>query len=167
MKTIVNDDLRTLYGWVKRTREILFEYTQSLPNDVYILEKPEFAYGSIRNVHAHVAQCYLWWIGRIGLHLDWATIEPNPSSLTDIPAMRQQFRTVDTVVEQALEAFTTPDVIFERHHPRHGALKLTQRWLVMHPITHEFHHKGQLLAMGRMLGHPLPSNADADLVLPG
>jgi uncharacterized damage-inducible protein DinB len=167
VKTIVNDDLRTLYGWVKRTREILFEYTQSLPNDVYTLEKPEFAYGSIRNVHAHVAQCYLWWIGRIGLNLDWAALEPHPSSLTDVPAMRQQFRTVDTVVEQALEAFTTPDAILEFQHPRDGRLKLTQRWLVMHPITHEFHHKGQLLAMGRMLSHPLPSSADADLVLPG
>lgn len=167
MKTIVNDDLKTLYGWVKPTREILFEYTQSLPVDVYTLEKPEFAYGSIRNVHAHVAQCYLWWVGRIGMSIDWDLLEPHPSSLTDVSAMREQFRKVDAMVEQALETFTTPDTILEFQHPRHGVMKLTQRWLVMHPITHEFHHKGQLLAMGRMLGHPLPQELDTDLVLPG
>ncbi|WP_376777678.1 DinB family protein [Deinococcus rubellus] len=36
----------------------------------------------------------------------------------------------------------------------------------MHPITHEFHHKGQLLALGRVLGFPLASGGDTDLVLP-
>jgi uncharacterized damage-inducible protein DinB len=37
----------------------------------------------------------------------------------------------------------------------------------MHPLTHEFHHKGQMLAMGRMLGHPFPPGRDTDLVGPG
>ncbi|MGL4612054.1 MAG: DinB family protein [Trueperaceae bacterium] len=35
----------------------------------------------------------------------------------------------------------------------------------MHPITHEFHHKGQALALARVLGHPHPG-PDTDLVDP-
>ncbi len=48
----------------------------------------------------------------------------------------------------------------------HGDM-LTRRWLVLHPITHEFHHKGQVASLGRALGHPVPEGTDLDLVPPG
>jgi uncharacterized damage-inducible protein DinB len=72
---------------------------------------------------------------------------------------------VDGIVNEALAKFTTPDEALEFAH-RSGPLKVTQRWLLLHPITHEFHHKGQLLALARILEHPLPGNVDTDLVLP-
>lgn len=162
----MNEDLKRVYGWVRQTREILFEYTASLPANVYTLERPDFAYGSIRNIHAHVADCYLWWVGQIGLKLERSDLDP--LSIPDVNAMRARFAEVDAVVDEALEKFDRPDEVIRLEHPRVGALKLTQRWLIMHPITHEFHHKGQLLALGRVLGHPQtqPQGRDTDLVLP-
>jgi uncharacterized damage-inducible protein DinB len=85
--------------------------------------------------------------------------------ITDAKTMRERFAFVDSIVNEALEKFTTPDEPLEFPH-RSGNLKLTQRWLLLHPITHEFHHKGQLLALARVLEHPLPGNMDTDLVLP-
>jgi uncharacterized damage-inducible protein DinB len=160
----VNDDLKLMYGLVKRTREVLFEYTTSLPNDVYTLERADFAYGSIRNIHAHVADCYLWWVGQVGLGRNDADVEA--SSLADVKAMRRKFQEVDAVLEEALENFDRLDTAFAFERPGHYARQLTQRWLIVHPLTHEFHHKGQLLALGRALGHPLPPGGDTDLVLP-
>ncbi len=160
----MNDDLKLMYGWVKRTREVLFEYTASLPPDVYTLERTDFAYGSIRNIHAHVADCYLWWVGHVGLKHEWVDFEA--SSIPDVRAMRQKFLEVDAVVEAALEQFENPDEPFAFERPGHPRRQLTQRWLIVHPVTHEFHHKGQLLALGRVLGHPLPPGGDTDLVLP-
>jgi uncharacterized damage-inducible protein DinB len=160
----MNDDLKLMYGWVKRTREVLFEYTESLPKDVYTLEHPDFAYGSIRNIHAHVADCYLWWVGHVGLGREGTDL--NASSIPDVQAMRQKFLEVDAVLEEVLEKFTRSDEAFTFERPGHPRRQLTQRWLIVHPVTHEFHHKGQLLALGRVLGHPLPPSGDADLVLP-
>lgn len=160
----MNDDLKLMYGWVKRTREVLFEYTESLSNDVYTLEQTGFAHGSIRNIHAHIAECYLWWVGHVGLKRDWVDFEP--SSIPDVKAMRQKFLEVDAVLEEAFEKFDRLDTAFAFERPGRDTLRVTQRWLVVHPLTHEFHHKGQLLALGRALGHPLPPGGDTDLVLP-
>lgn len=163
----MNDDLRVLYDWVRRTREAVFAWTASLPPDVYTAERAEFAVGSLRTVHAHAAECYLWWTGHFGLGLDWAGLERDPASLPDVAAMRARYLQVDQVVERALAAFADVDAGFTIHHPEAGPMRVTRRWLLLHPLTHEFHHKGQMLAMGRMLGHPFPAGRDTDLVHPG
>lgn len=38
-------------------------------------------------------------------------------------------------------------------------VKKTPRQLLIHSITHEFHHKGQIVAMLRLLNHT-PENTD-------
>jgi uncharacterized damage-inducible protein DinB len=162
----MDPSLPLLYTWAKPTREVLLDYTESLPPEVYIFEHPDFAYGSIRNIQAHVANCYLSWVGRYGLDLERYHDQFEASSLEDAPAMRTKFGEVDLVVEQACASFAQPDEIFELVRPGRDRLRVTQRWLIMHPMTHEFHHKGQLLALGRVLGHPLPAGGDTDLVLP-
>lgn len=80
--------------------------------------------------------------------------------------MRQVYAEEDAVIERAFEAFTIPDEVFDLTLPNE-VLRVTQRWLVMHPVTHEFHHKGQMLTMGRILGHPYPAGPDTDLAVPG
>ncbi len=160
----MNNDLKLTYDLVRRTREVLLEFTASLPNEIYILERPDFAYGSIRNIHAHVAFCYLAWAG-VALGYKRENLSVSAEQILDAIAMRERFAFVDSIVNEALTKFTTPDEPLEFQH-RSGPLNVTQRWLLLHPITHEFHHKGQLLALARVLEHPLPGNVDTDLVLP-
>jgi uncharacterized damage-inducible protein DinB len=160
------DPLILMYDWVRRTREVLFEYTDSLPNEVYTLEHPDFAYGSIRNIHAHVAGCYQFWVGAMGLQQNISYVDEPASSLPDAASMRAAFAKVDLILEEAFERFQNLDDPLEVVRPGRDTLMVSQRWLITHPITHEFHHKGQLLALGRVLGHPLPSSSDTDLVLP-
>ena len=159
------DPLILMYDWVRRSREVLFEYTDSLPNEVYTLEHPDFAYGSIRNIHAHVAFAYLIWVGVAGLKYERAKFELSAAQIADAKAMREQFKLVDDTVAEALEKFENLDEMFE-YQRRDETLQLTKRWLIVRPLTHEFHHKGQLLALARMLEHPLPEDMGTDLVLP-
>lgn len=162
----MNDDLRLIYAWVKGSRERLFAWTESLPPEVYTLERPDFAYGSLRNVQAHIADCYRVWIGKRGLGLEQYKGRIDASSLPDVSAMRAKFREVDGMLETALEKFVDVDAPLELILRPDDILKVTRRWLIMHPITHEFHHKGQMLAMGRILGYPYPPGPDTDLMLP-
>ncbi|UBV42904.1 hypothetical protein LAJ19_01355 [Deinococcus taeanensis] len=71
----------------------------------------------------------------------------------DVHAMRTVFTGVERVTAGAFEHCTHPDE--PRHVPfRDETLGVPGRWLIMHPLTHEFHHGGQMLTVGRMLGHP-------------
>jgi uncharacterized damage-inducible protein DinB len=160
------DPLILMYEWVKQTHEVLFEYTDNLPNDVYTLEHPDFAYGSIRNIQAHVAGCYQFWVGAMGLQQTISYVDEPASSLPDAQSMRAAFTKVDLMLEEAFEKFQSLDEPLQVVRPGRDVLMVSQRWLITHPITHEFHHKGQLLALGRVLGHPLSSGMDTDLVLP-
>lgn len=162
----MNEDLRRVYDWVKGSRERVFDWAEALPPDVYTLERPDFAYGSLRNIQAHIAGCYLVWVGVRGLGLERYRGGIEATDLADVAAVRAAFGEVDGVLEQAFEQFADMDAPLEVEVPGYGGLRVTRRWLVMHPVTHEFHHKGQMLALGRVLGHPYPPGPDTDLVLP-
>ncbi|MFC6619383.1 DinB family protein [Deinococcus radiophilus] len=160
----MNEDQKQVYRMVQGSRERVFRWLESLPPGVLTQQHPDFAYGSLRNIHAHVADCYCNWLSRGGVALAARTASA-AEELPDVTALRSAFAEVDRLMEQAFGEFTdldTPLEIMWRCQP----LKVTCRWLLMHPLTHEFHHKGQMLALGRVLGHPYPPGPDTDLLLP-
>ncbi|MEW6724052.1 MAG: DinB family protein [Bacillota bacterium] len=79
--------------------------------------------------------------------------------------MQQAFADVDQLVESFLLETTdrhdAPRTIEVSWQPE--PLRLTARWLMTHMTTHEFHHKGQVASIGRILGYPPP---ETDLALP-
>jgi uncharacterized damage-inducible protein DinB len=123
--------------------------------------REDFAYGSLSAIYAHIADCYLWWVGAVGLGAEEREVH-----VDDVRALREAFAEVDATVWRALETFTAPDDPFTWTSPSGKVSTLTRRWLILHPITHEFHHKGQALALARVLGYPHPGRPDTDLVDP-
>jgi len=144
--------LSLLYSWTRGARASLLEFLDTLPVEVLLSERDEFAHGSLRNVAAHVVECYQFWIGEVGLGRSQAPRRPET-----VEELREAFSEVDALMAEALlwEALDAP-LVWKGH-------RITRRWLICHTITHEFHHKGQLLAMARMLGHPLPPDRDTDI----
>ncbi|GGR03717.1 DinB family protein [Deinococcus ruber] len=186
----MDPSLPLMYEWVKRTREQLFEYMASLPNDVYLQDQPGLPSSSLRDIHAHVANMYQWWVGRFSLGIEPyqqqlaalspAEIETRASwiaaiialehaetlRLTDVSATRKLFLDVDLLMARAFETFDQLDEPFEVIRASGRPTMVTQRWVLVAQITHEFHHKGQMLAYGRALGYPLPEDIETDMVLP-
>lgn len=80
--------------------------------------------------------------------------------------MRTKFVEVDALLEQAFETFDQLDQPLEVTRAGGRKVVVTQRWVLVRTITHEFHHKGQMLAFGRTLGYALPEAIETDLVLP-
>ncbi len=107
-----------MYDWVKQTREHLLSFTDALPNDVYTLEHPEFAYGSIRNIQAHIAFGYLLWVGVMGLGYERAILELPAAEIPDAAAMRTRFGVVDAILAEALEKFDSPTRCSSAHIAR-------------------------------------------------
>ncbi|ULH17657.1 DinB family protein (plasmid) [Deinococcus sp. KNUC1210] len=187
---MMDPSLPLMYDWVKRTRERLFEYTEALPNEVYVQNQPSLPASSLRDIHVHVADMYLWWIGRYCLGVEpyqrhLTALPPSQVAthaartaaiitlereetlrLQDVAAVRAKFLEVDALMEQAFATFDRLDHPFEVIRASGRPTKVTQRWALVSNMTHEFHHKGQMLAFGRALGYPLPEDIETDMALP-
>jgi uncharacterized damage-inducible protein DinB len=139
----------------------VFDWLETLPPGVVAEARPDFAFGSIGSIYSHIADCYHWWTGTAGLGYDRLEVQEH-----SVPALREAFDQVDAVVTEALAAFTHLDEPLPWTSREGYQEVLSRRWLILHPITHGFHHKGQSLALARVLGHPHPGRPDTDLVAP-
>jgi uncharacterized damage-inducible protein DinB len=158
----MNTELADFYRLTQRTRSGVLDWLEGLPVEVFNAERGDFAYGSLAKILAHVADCYTWWISSVGFGRPEA--EYAVGSITEL---REAFGRVDAMVFEALESWDDWDEPFLYTSSRGWTDTFTRRWLILHPITHEFHHKGQALALARVIGHPHPGKPDTDLVTPG
>ncbi|SDQ10833.1 DinB family protein [Virgibacillus salinus] len=155
--------LKSQYDLIKYTREQLFSLCEQLDHDDYVKEIEGFGWGSVRNLHAHVAECYQSWLGKFGLKKNITPV--NPENVRNVNDMREVFNEIDTLVcsfideyEGEYEYKLTGRVPWQEDHE-----ELSVLWLFTHTTTHEFHHKGQIVSMARQLGY-IPS--DTDLLTP-
>jgi len=90
----------------------------------------------------------------------FATEEETVSA--DVDMLRRWFAISDEVVDEFLHAYGSRarELIYNKSE---GPIGLTPLWLMTHTMTHEFHHKGQIVTLARRLGYAPP---DTDLVYP-
>lgn len=157
----MQDGLVTAYQWVRQTREPLITALEALGPERYRAPQATLAGDSVRDRHIHIAQCYIHWVARVGLEED--VPDPSVADFADPRAARAAFAAADGAVQCLLERFAgRVDEPFERtNRGFHG--HFTARWLIAHPITHEFHHKGQIVVVLRMFGL---DPGDTDLIYP-
>ncbi|PWU70019.1 DinB family protein [Gracilibacillus dipsosauri] len=155
--------LKDEYEWVKQTRQVLLDQCKEL-NENDFTKEFGFGFQSIKDSLVHVAGCYHAWLGSFVL---LETTSPlltkeviSEMQIGDIQGYFQQAdKYVDTVIEKFRNNF---GVIIERElawKVDSGAVRKTPHQLLMHSITHEYHHKGQIVAMLRLLGY-IPNNTD-------
>lgn len=148
------------YEWIRRTREVLFRYCESMSQSDYVRELESFGGDSIRSLHVHVADCYRVWLGSRGL--GQALPKITADSAINVKEMRRIFQKTDDIVHEFLNKFQgnwdkTIQVSFEEG----DSTEISALWLFTHTVTHEFHHKGQIVKIGRQLGYTPP---DTDLI---
>ncbi|MBK0295705.1 DUF664 domain-containing protein [Bacillus megaterium] len=151
------------YEWVKQARQTLLEQCREL-SEGDLAKEFAFGFQSIRDSLVHVAGCYHAWLGSFVLS---ETSSPlftkeviNTMQIDDI---QHYFQQADRYVEKVLKQFTDKfDESIEKElawRANSGLVRKTPRQLLVHSITHESHHKGQIVVMLRLLGHT-PKNTD-------
>lgn len=149
--------LNSQYLWVKASREVLLQYCATLSEEDFIRENSSFGRGSIRNLLVHIANTYEFWIGKHALHrsMDFTAY----SSVKNIRDAVELYSAVDKLMDDfihTVEANPFAALTISLNQRTHSTSPLQ---LFTHVITHEFHHKGQILSLSRHLGY-VPIDTD-------
>lgn len=141
------------YALVQQARAVLLDYCATLAPAHFVAPVAAFGNGSIRDLLTHVADCYGIWLGRTGLGHPYTP--PDPAQVPDVAALRQLFGAADALVTEFGQRYAGEWLTVQpwqiRRQPE--PLLLPPWQLLTHVITHEFHHKGQVLTMSRLLGY--------------
>ncbi|MDF7813676.1 DinB family protein [Hymenobacter sp. YC55] len=149
------------YALVQSARGALLDYCATLTPTDFIAPVPAFNNSSLRDLLVHVANVYWHWLGVVAQGKPRSYFDP--ATTLDVAAVHQLYQEVDTLVA-AYGAYVgdqwqmaKPYTVSRRSEP----LLLTPLALFTHVVTHEFHHKGQLLSMSRQLGY---TPVDTDVI---
>lgn len=151
------------YEWVKQTHQILLDQCRDIQEDE-LTKVFEFGFQSIRDSLVHVAGCYHAWLGSFVLsEVSSPLITKEVIETMDIEDIQHYFNQADLYVDRVFEQFTGKiDETIEKElswKMNSGLVRKKPQQLLVHSITHEFHHKGQIVAMLRLLGYT-PENTD-------
>ena len=143
---------REQYNMVIGSRRVLLDYCDRIEKVRFLAENTSFGRGgSMRNLLVHIANCYEFWIGNNALKKIQSVT--NFPEVDDIVSIRGVFEQVDTLVFEFLDRMASDigkEVPYEINGSRGSAPAFK---LFTHVVTHEFHHKGQLLSLSRHLGY--------------
>ena len=151
--------IRKFHAWTHQSLTLLFDHLSTLAAEEYAKEIPGFGYPSIRAQVIHLLGCEIRWVNRLrGIANQPWDLERWPA-ISDARALQReaQARTLDYLsglTDEQLNSETT------LRFPDGDTAVRTPALVLHHVLTHVFHHKGQIVAMCRILGHPAP---DTDL----
>jgi len=152
--------LSAQYELVKGSRQALFTYFETMNDDDLFKQIPEFNNSSIRDLLVHNVNTYIGWVEYFGL--DGSRTFYSYADINSLNDIKQLFEQVDLFVDDFLLKYSDDYLTSQtKYVARKGmTLRLSPLQLFTHVITHEFHHKGQMLTMSRMLGY-IPADTDA------
>lgn len=151
------------YEWVKQNRNILLEQC-SILNENEFSKEFEFGFLSIKKSLIHIAGCYHAWLGSFVLEKTKTPLFTNEEiEELKINDIKQYFLQADQYIEEILQRNSNEWDNYIEKSPEwnqgNETIKKTVHQLLFHSVTHEYHHKGQIVTMIRMLGYT-PNNTD-------
>ena len=153
------DLLRKQYGLLLGSRMVMLDFIELELPDQFTEPVAAFNGSTMRYLLVHTANTYKHWLGNFGMNAGLIFTDEN--AINDIPGVRGIYMEIDKLVYDFLDKFEdTPEQPVISHW-RGQELALTPLQLFTHVLTHEFHHKGQIMTMCRLLGHTPP---DTDII---
>lgn len=153
------DGVRKFHGWTHASLGLVLDHLSTMPADDYVREVPGFGFRTPREQTIHIFNCEGFWIHTLqGLPYTDRTVG-ECTSLADVRGLQKEVSQstdayLSILTDQQLNADT------ELHFSDGDVAVRTPALVIHHVLTHAFHHKGQIVAMCRALGHPAP---DTDL----
>lgn len=157
--TFTLEGIKKLHSWTHTSLNLVLDHLSTIPPADYLKELPNFGFPTLRNQVIHIFNCEGFWIhilqGR-------PFIDRSPAECPSVADARLLQQQITQQTQAYLSSLTDQQLNSnaELHFPDGDTAVRTPALILHHFLTHAFHHKGQVVAMCRALGHPAP---DTDL----
>ena len=154
----MKDDLLKQYTFVQDSRSVLLSFCDAVSAAHFVTEVEGFGRGgSMRNLVVHVANSYRYWITG---HCFGEGIAPLVyDEYVNVDDCRKLYKTVDDEMLRLISSFEMDYLKDITSSGRDNTFIASPFKVFMHGITHEYHHKGQVLSIARHLGY-IPVDTD-------
>jgi uncharacterized damage-inducible protein DinB len=153
------DGIRKFHHWTHASLSLLLEHLSTFSPEMLTKALPSYGFNTVQKQVIHIFNCEGFWIS-ILQGFDYLD-----RNATDFPAIadavifqqeisQRTLQYLSTLSDQQLNAET------ELRFSDGDRAARTPALILHHVLTHAFHHKGQIVAMCRELGLPVP---DTDL----
>jgi uncharacterized damage-inducible protein DinB len=151
------DGIRRLHSWTHASLDILLNHLSTIPAEDYAKALPASGFGfpALREQVIHILNCEGFWIRSLqGLPYT----DRNPAECPAVADARLLQQEVSRRTHAYLSGLTAQKLnsTQELRFPEGDIAVRTPALVLHHVLTHAFHHKGQIVAMCRALGHPAP-----------
>jgi uncharacterized damage-inducible protein DinB len=154
------DGLLALHGWTHERIDMLVDHAEAkLSPSQFVTELPGFGFASVRDQLVHLIGAEERWMLRLQDRplprrsaADYPTVE-------SVRALKKPIKAATVAYIQGLPEAALNTELVKTPQGWIGTLR-SPAFIMHHVVTHAFHHKGQVVAMFRLLGHPAP---DTDL----
>ncbi|WP_214071216.1 DinB family protein [Mucilaginibacter sp. dw_454] len=153
--------LAAQYEEIKGARGALLDYCKTISEADLQKRVPEFNDNTVLRLMGHCANTYVHWLTQLDKSSDMPFFDS--ISIKNIAEIQDIFKQIDQIVADFLERYRADYTkSMTETLPRYTEqITVTPLQLFTHTITHEFHHKGQILTISRLLGY---TPADTDVI---
>ena len=157
MFTVVG--MRKLHSWTHSSLSLVLDHLATIPDREYAKELSGFGFPTLRAQIVHILNCEAFWVHT----LQGARFEDEAAvNWPTVPDARVLHRRVSADTLAYLSGLSDEQLNTDTdlHFSDGDKAIQTPAFVLHHVLTHAFHHKGQIVSMCRILGHPAP---DTDL----
>jgi uncharacterized damage-inducible protein DinB len=152
--------LQKQYALLQGSREVVLNFIETKVGADLNIPVPAYENSTIRYLLVHTANTYFHWMQRFAMNVPFELL--NDQDFNTIGLIRPLFQQVDDTMGVFLLHFAGHmEIPINNTLSRNRQVSATPLALFTHVLTHEFHHKGQVMSMCRMLGHVPP---DTDVI---
>ena len=149
------DGILAFHRWTHECLDLVYRHAEGLSPEQFTAEIPGFGKASVRDQLVHILSCERGWVRALE-KLPWERMPTTDfRDASSLGEPRRQIR-AETVAylqglsEEALNRDLSPPP------ERWIGPARSPAFVLHHILTHAFHHKGQVVAIFRLLGCPAP-----------
>jgi len=151
--------IRELHGATHESLDVLLRHVATVPDNLLREPLPGFGFPSVWKQLTHVLSAEEGWVHHLQDKAFDGWREGDCATVTALLATKGRVRDATRGYLDSLSEAQLNTTLAKRPERWFGELR-SPAFILLHVITHTFHHKGQVVAMLRTLGHPTP---DTDL----
>ena len=141
----------------------LMDHCEGFSDAELARELEGFGYPSIAHQLHHLIGAEQYWVGVLNGQM---LIDEDPANMASVSALRAFRETVAGATSKYLRGASEPELNTARTMTTWGGheRELAPAHVIMRTQTHIFQHQGQIAAMCRLLGKPIPPGLDFPLL---